>query len=209
MKKLLLLFVLLFIAGLSGLMAQTVELTGFGGYVFPARWSSSYGSLYFNGNAMYGGSLNVGVSRVVDVGFSYTRIDTQVEPEVVGSDYSFSNYQVSENFYMLGVTKNFRINKVASPFVRLNLGGVYLSPKESQYYSYWFFAMGADAGVKVYFSKVIGLMVQAQLMMPVQYGGFYFYGGTGGGGSGVYMSGTLVDFGFTGGLIFRIGKQRN
>lgn len=198
----------LFIAGLSGLMAQTVELTGFGGYVFPARWSSSYGSLYFYGNAMYGGSLNVGVSRTVDVGFSYTRIDTQIEPEVIGSTYYFDNVPVSENYYLLGITKNFRISEVASPFVRFNMGGVYLSPKESQYYSYWFVAVGADAGVKVYFSKVIGLMVQAQLLLPVQYGGFYFYGGTGGGGTGVYMSGTLVDFGFTGGLFFKIGKQR-
>lgn len=206
MKKVILLFSSLFFLGIQGLIAQGIELTGFGGYVLPARWSAYNGSLYFNGNAMYGGSISVGMNRVVDVGFSYTRIDTDVEAEVIGSYYSFEEVPISQNYYMLGFTKNFRVSEIASPYLRFNLGGVYLAPKESDYYSYWFFALGADAGVKVYFHKVVGLMVQAQLLMPVQYGGFYFYGGSGGSGGGVSMSGTLVDFGFTGGLLFRLGK---
>ncbi len=204
-KGLLILFILAF-TGFTGLRSQTVELTGFGGYVLPARWNAYNGSLYFYGNAMYGGSINLGVSRVLDVGFSYTRIDTEVSPESFGSLYYFDNIPVSQNYYMLGFTKNFRVNDKVSPYLRFNLGGVYLSPKESQYYSYWFFAMGADGGVKVYFAERVGLMAQMSLLMPVQYGGFYFYGGTGGSGAGVSMSGTLVDFGFTGGLLFRIGK---
>ncbi len=184
--------------------AQTVEITPFGGYVFPARWSGTYGSLYFNGNAQYGGSISLGVSRTMDIDFTYNRIDTKLSTEYTGDFYyQTEDVPVSENYYMLGFTKNFRINEVVSPFIGLNFGGVYMSPKDTQYYSYWFAAFGADAGVKVYFSKHVGFMAQMQLMMPIQYGGFTFYYG---GGSGLYVSSTLLDFGFTGGLVFRIGK---
>ena len=205
MKKLFLLFLLLLSCQVF-VQAQSIEITPFGGYVFPARWYTSYGSLYFNGNAQYGGMFSLGVSRVMDVDFIYNRIDTKVSPEVNG--YTLDDVDVSQNYYMIGFTKNFRVNEVASPFVGFNLGGMYLAPKTSDYYSYWFFSMGLDAGVKLYLGKHIGFRLQAQMMMPVQSGGFYFYYGTGGGGGNMYVTSTLIDFGFTGGLIFRIGKSR-
>ena len=111
----------------------------------------------------------------MDVDFIYNRIDTKASPDVAG--YPFDDVAVSQNYYLIGFTKNFRANKVASPFVGFNLGGMYLAPKSTEYYSYWFFAMGIDAGVKLYLSKRVGFRLQAQLMMPVQSGGFSFYYG--------------------------------
>ena len=203
MNKIFLLILMLF-AGQVMVRSQNIEITPFGGYVFPARWHAANGSLYFNGNALYGGMISLDVSRVTEVNFSYHRIDTKVLPDVIG--YSFREVPVSQNYYMIGFTKNFRISQSASPFVRLNLGGLYLVPKSSDYYSYWFFAMGLDAGVKLYFSKRVGLLLQAELMMPIQGGGFSFYYGTGGGGTNAYVNATLVDFGVTGGFIFRLGR---
>ena len=204
MKKFFLLFLML-TTGHFFVQAQRVEITPFGGYVFPARWNAANGSVYFDGNAQYGGMLSYGVSDAVDFDLIYNRIDTKLTPQVIG--YSYDAIPLSQNYYMVGITKNFRVSDVASPFVGMNLGGVYLAPKTSQYNDYWFFAMGVDAGVKVYFSKVVGLRLQAQLMMPIQGGGLSFYYGSGGGGSNVYVTSTLLDFGFTGGLIFRIGKK--
>jgi len=185
------------------LRAQHLEITPFGGYVFPVTWNASSGSIYFQGNAQYGGMINIGVSRVIDVDLIYNRIDTKANPSILG--YPTNEIPLSINYMMVGFTKNFRVNNVVSPFLGLNLGACLLYPKSSEYYSYWFFAAGIDGGVKLYFSKYIGLRLQAQLMMPVQGQGFYFYYGTGGGGSGVTFSAPLVDFGFTSGLIFRIG----
>lgn len=186
------------------MMAQPhFEITPFGGYVFPARWNAVDGSVYFHGNAQYGGMFSVGFSRVMDVDFTYNRIDTKADIDTYG--YATGHTDVSENFYLLGVTKNFRVSPVVSPFAGFKMGGVYMAPKDSRLYSYWFFAMGADAGVKVYFSKVVGLKLSAQLLMPVQGGGFTFYYGSAGGGGGAYVTSTLFDFGFNGGLIFRIG----
>jgi hypothetical protein len=204
MKKFFLLTLLMFGAQFF-VQAQKAELTPFGGYVFPSRWSGAYGSVYFNGAAQYGGMLSIATSRVVDFNIIYNRIDTKAEPEAYG--YPLDDFDVSENYYMVGVTKNFRVNEKVSPFASFNLGGVYFAPKNTDYYSYWFFAMGMDAGVKVYFSKVVGIRMQAQLMFPVQYGGFSFYYGSGGGGSSVYVTSTMLDFGFTGGLIFRLGNK--
>jgi hypothetical protein len=204
MKKIFLLTLLIFGAQYF-VQAQKVELTPFGGYVFPTRWSGAYGSVYCNGAAQYGGILSIATSRVVDFNIIYNRIDTKGEPEAYG--IPLDEFDLSENFYMVGVTKNFRVNEKVSPFVSFNLGGVYFAPKNTDYYSYWFFAMGADAGVKVYFSKVVGIRLQTQLMFPVQYGGFSFYYGSGGGGSSVYVTSTMLNFGFTGGLIFRLGNK--
>ncbi|HNW73087.1 MAG TPA: hypothetical protein PKN44_05620 [Bacteroidales bacterium] len=203
MKRTLLTLLILFFA-LYLAQAQRVEITPFGGYVFPTRWNASNGSLYFYGNAQYGGILDIGMSRVVDIELMYNRIDTKASSEAIG--YPNDDVPLSENYYMVGVTKNFRVNPTVSPFLGMSLGGLYLAPKTSQYYSYWFFAMGVNGGAKIYFNKFVGIRLQAQLLMPVQSGGFSFYYGTGGGGSTVYLNSTLFDFGFTGGLIFRIGR---
>lgn len=203
MKRTLLTLLILFSA-LYPALAQHVEITPFGGYVFPARWNASNGSLYFYGNAQYGGIIDIGMSRVVDIELMYNRIDTKASSEAIG--YPYEDVPLSENYYMVGITKNFRVNPTVSPFLGMSLGGLYLAPKTSQYYSYWFFAMGVNGGAKIYFNKFVGIRLQAQLLMPVQSGGFSFYYGTGGGGSTVYLNSTLFDFGFTGGLIFRIGR---
>lgn len=207
MKKYLLTLIAAWICSFAA-NAQTVEFTPFGGYVFPSRWNANGGSLYFYGAAQYGGMLSVGVHPEMDVSFIYNRIDTKVRPDYYSPIGILpASVGVSENYYMLGFTKNFPVKPSIKPFASFNLGGVYLAPKDYNYYSYWFFAMGVDAGAKFYFNKVIGLRLQAQLMMPIQYGGFSFYYGTGGGGTSAYVTSTKLDFGFTGGLIFRLGQK--
>lgn len=203
MKKIFLLVCLVMITQ-AYTRAQHFEITPFGGYVFPSTWHASSGSLYFNGNAQYGGMLSLGASRVMDFDLIYNRIDTKAD---VTGYYASDQVPVSMNYWMLGGTKNFRVSQVVSPFIGFNLGGCVMSPKATDKYdysnyNYWFFAMGADAGVKIYFSKVLGIRLQGQILIPVQSAGFYFSGG----GSSVYLTSTLVQGGFTGGLIFRIGE---
>jgi len=54
--------------------------------------------------------------------------------------------------------------------------------------------------------SIVSASCSGQFCNADQSGGFSFYYGTGGGGSTVYLNSTLFDFGFTGGLIFRIGR---
>ncbi|MFZ4521784.1 MAG: hypothetical protein ACOYNC_08770 [Bacteroidales bacterium] len=187
------------------LRSQGVEVTPFGGYVFPGTMHGSNGDLYVNGNGQYGGMISIGVSRVMDVDFIYNRSDTKAD---FSSYYTLLGYEsqlpLSINYMHVGFTKNFRINPMVSPFVGFNLGGCLFYPKE-EYREAWFFSMGMNAGAKIYFSKRVGLRLQAQAYMPIQGSGYSFMVGTGGSGGGVSLYSTIVQFGFTGGLIFRLG----
>jgi hypothetical protein len=193
------------------LKAQTVEITPFGGYVFPSSLNAEGGDVQFLGNAQYGGAISIGVSRVMDVELTYNRIDTKADINVYNwnNSYNYDQVPLSINYMLIGGTKNFRVSPMVSPFVGMNLGAALFYPKAdagTQYQEAWFFAMGMIGGAKIYFSKRIGLRLQAQMLVPVQGTGFYMFAGTGGSGGGVSVYSTMVQFGFTGGLIFRLGK---
>jgi hypothetical protein len=184
---------------------QKVEISAFGGYVFANTMHGSNGtSVYIHDFAQYGGQLSVAISRVVDLDIIYNRSDTKVD---VTGGYSYNDLDVptSINYMQLGGTKNFRVNPTISPFVGLNIGACLMAPKEI-YPDYWFFSVGMNAGAKFYLSDRLGFRLQAQGYIPIQGAGFTMYAGTGGAGSGVSVYSTIFQFGFTGGLVFRLGR---
>jgi hypothetical protein len=206
MKKYILLAAAIICIPLLLTAQKTVELTPFGGYVFPGTMNAANGDVRINGNGQYGAMLSIGVSRVMDVDLIYNRSDTKADiaPYYIGLGYK-SQIPISINYMHIGFTKNFRMSPVASPFVGFNLGACEFYPKEGNYQDAWFFSMGMNAGAKVYFSKRVGLRLQAQLFMPIQGSGFSFFAGSGGTSGGVSLYSSLVQFGFTGGLVFRLG----
>lgn len=188
------------------LVAQKIEITPFGGYIFPARMNGSGGYVRFEGNAQYGGQLSIAVSRVMDVDLIYQRTDTRAEV-----DYALWPYEevpLSINYMMLGFTKNFRVSKVFCPYAGLNLGACLMAPKQD-YNDVWFFALGIKAGAKIYAGKRIGFRIQGDFLVPVQSSGFTFFVGTGGTGGGVSLYGSMLQIGVSGGLIFRLGHVSN
>ena len=185
------------------MQAQKVEISGFGGYVFPTRMNGSGGYVRFQGNAQYGGMISIATSRVFDLDLLYTRVDTKSEVSYYNVPYE--EVPLSINYIHGGITKNFRINPTISPFVGFNLGACLMSPKRD-YHDTWFFSLGLHGGAKIYVGNRIGFKVQAQLFMPIQGSGFSFMVGTGGAGGGVSLYGTMVQFGLSGGLILRLGR---
>ncbi|MEI6433250.1 MAG: hypothetical protein WCP32_00295 [Bacteroidota bacterium] len=188
------------------IIAQAVEVTPFGGYVFPGTMNANGGEIRFNGNAQYGGMISIAVSRVMDVDLIYNRSDTKADVNsynIIGGN--IWQVPLSINYMHVGFTKNFRINQMVSPFVGLNLGASLFYPKEN-YQEEWFFSMGLNGGAKFYLSKRVGFRLQAQAFMPIQGSGFSFFAGSGGSGGGVSVYSSLFQFGFTGGLIFRLGN---
>jgi hypothetical protein len=187
--------------------AQGVEITPFGGYVFGGTLHGNYGDVHINDNAQYGGMISIGISPSMDVDLLYNRSDTKAEVTYF-TPYNNMSYQeipLSINYMHVGFTKNFRINSTVSPFFGFNLGACLFAPKED-YSDQWFFSTGLNAGAKIYFGKRIGLRLQAQGMVPWQGTGFSMFVGTGGSGGSVSVYSTLFQFGFTGGLIFRLGR---
>jgi len=205
MKRIASLFFLLLLVPLF-MHAQRVEITPFGGYVFPAKMNGSDGYVRFQGNAQYGGMISFATSRVFDIDLIYARSDTKAEVRFY--NWPYEEVPLSINYIHGGVTKNFRINSTISPFVGFNLGACVMSPKRD-YYDVWFFSVGLNAGAKIYVGKRIGFRFQGQLFMPIQGSGFSFMVGSGGSGGGVSLYGTMVQVGLHGGLILRLGKISN
>ena len=189
------------------IFAQRVEVTPFGGYVFPGTMQGDYGDVYLNGNAQYGGMISIAISRVMDVDLLYNRSDTKAGITYFNlvNNLSYQEVPLSINYMHVGFTKNFRVNPTVSPFVGFNIGACLFAPKDD-YADAWFFSMGLNAGAKIYFSKRVGLRLQAQCLVPAQGTAFSMFIGSGGPSGGVSVYSTLFQFGFTGGLIFRLGK---
>jgi hypothetical protein len=208
MKKTILIVSILFCLTFM-LKAQTVEVTPFGGYVFGGTMQGNSGSAFIKDNAQYGGMISFAVSRVMDVDLIYNRSDTKAELNFLTpfQNITYKEIPLSINYMHIGFTKNFRINPKVSPFAGFNLGACAFAPKED-YTDQWFFSVGMNLGAKIYFSKRVGLRLQAQGMVPVQGSGFSMFVGTGGSGGGMSFYSTLFQFGFTGGLIFRLGHIR-
>jgi hypothetical protein len=202
MKKLILIFSVC-LAPMLMQAQRTVEITPFGGYACASRMSGADGYVRFPGNALYGGMLSVGISRVMDFDFIYDRVDTKAQENFI--NYPYQEIPLSINYMMIGCTKNFRINPTISPFIGLKLGACLMAPKSGAYTDDWFFSMGLDAGAKIYFGKHFGIRLQAEALVPIQAAGFTFMVGTGGAGGGMTVSSTMIQVGFTGGLIFRLG----
>ena len=186
-----------------GSYAQTVEISGFGGYMFASRMNGSGGYLRFHDNALYGGQLSVGVSRVMDIDLIYTRTDTRAESYFAYWDYE--SVPLSVNYIMGGFTKNFRVNPTVVPFFGMSLGACVMAPKE-KYEDVWFFAAGMTGGAKLFVGKRFGFRVQGQLLMPVQGSGFTMFVGSGGPSGGISLYGSMLQFGISGGVILRLGN---
>lgn len=202
MKQRLLLLVAAIFAAIF-VQAQTFEITPMGGYVFASKMSGADGYVRFKDNAIYGGMFSIGVSRSFDIDLIYNRIDTKAEVNLVNFPYYESSLSI--NYMNIGFTKNFRINNTVCPFFGFSMGACLMAPKNEYNYDYWFFDFGLSGGAKIYFNKWLGLRLQAQMNVPMQAAGYTFYFGGGGYSSGVSVYSTMVQFGFTGGLIFRFG----
>ena len=185
--------------------AQRVEITPFGGYVFPGTMNADGGEVYFRGNGWYGGMVNIGVSRLFDADVIYTRIDTRADINIYhpiyGNDW---DVPLSVNYFHVGFSKKFPLHPSITPFTGLNIGTCLMAPKE-KYREEWFLSMGFHGGAKAYVSKRVGFRMEGRLMVPIQGSGFSFFAGSGGSGGGVSVYSTLVQFGLDGGLIIRFG----
>ena len=70
-----------------------------------------------------------------------------------------------------------------------------LQPKSTK------FEFGFTGGAKYFFTDRIGIRLQAQLLIPIEWGGVYYSSG----GSVFTTGGSLLQLNFTGGLIVRLG----
>ena len=200
MKKIFLLFIFaLFFK--FGTYAQKVELTPQYGYQFGSKYNYAGGYLKNSGSDHYGLTVGVNASDDITVEFMWAQQNSTVSiKDVVFFPRETDVTDMVANHYQLGAVHMFGYND-ARPFAGLSAGWSTWNPEDPVYSSHTTFTVGLSGGLKYFFSKRVGLRLQGQLLMPVNWGGFYI----GGGGGGITAGGSIIQFNISGGLIIGLG----
>ena len=195
---------ILFVFITSSVFAQ-IEITPQAGYQIGSKYSYNGGYIKLKDSPQFGVTLNVDINDMggqVEVMYAYQNAELRVQ------DYFFYPFEtfisdVVTHHVQFGFIQNFNEDEALRPFAGLSGGFTVFDPSDSFLASRTKFAFGLTGGVKYFFTDRIGMRIQAQLLMPIEWGGVYY---TNGGGV-ITTGGTLVQLNFTGGLIFRLGDS--
>ena len=180
--------------------AQKFEITPQYGYQVGSKWNYYGGYVKLKASDQYGVTANLSLSDNIQGEFFWARQNTSVAvKDVVIYPVEEEVTDASVDHFQLGVIHTFGYSD-ALPFVGLSAGWSTFNPDEPQYNTTTSFSFGFSGGLKYFFSDHIGIRLQGQLLVPVQWGGVYL--GTGGGG--VYTGGSILQLNFSGGLIIAI-----
>ncbi len=186
-----------------------VEITASYGYQFGTKLNYFGGYVKAQGSGQFGISAGMEFSPGMIAKLSYVSMGTELR----GRDIEFTNNieqvisDLQNDWFFLGVQRYFQDGPV-KPFAGAGLGLVVVSPKNINRQEFpnlnlgsgTYFAFNFEAGVNFMFTDNIGLNVQGNLYLPINYGGFV----VGTGGFGISTGSTQIVGGFSGGLVFRI-----
>lgn len=211
MKYTLRVFPILFLALLLNSVkssAQHIDLTVMYGYNFADKFdvSSGYGKISDGGVAT--GILSFGLKEHYDLELYYSRQKADFNFEYYYNNLfnEIKNEPAAVNYIQLGGCRNQRLDAAgkAIGFFGLNMGAAGIVPENDKYDDVWKFAFGLKAGIKYFMSEKVGLRLQTNLQIPVLYTAGSIWVGTGGASVGMSAGSTITQFGFSGGLIFRL-----
>jgi hypothetical protein len=182
-------------------VAQSLAVNVFGGYTFQDKinFSSGYGVIEDGGH--WGGSIEYGVNEYMSAELLYQRMDTRA---VLYGPYRSEAGGLGINYIMVGAVKYTGLGGPVSPYGGLAGGIGVFDGKDFSTSNVVRFAFGLKLGVLFNVSEKIGIRVQGQMLSPVQGAGGGFYFGTGGTGASISTYSTIYQFGFTGGLQYKI-----
>lgn len=203
MKKTILICFLLFVTAMHS-KAQNIEITPFAGYNFADRFSIHGGNARIGDGFSYGGTISIITESDKTIEMSYLRTEMTVSAYSSYWNFDFSDPS-SSNYILLGGSQLFPVNDKFVPYAGAQAGMLILASRNDTYDNIIKLAFGIDAGLKYYLSERIGLRLQANLNFPLTDVGANLWWSSGGGTSvGAGGSIPFVQFGFTGGLIFKI-----
>ena len=180
--------------------AQRLELTPQYGYQVGAKWNYYGGYVKLKSSDQFGLTASLNLNSEVQAEFIWVQQNTSVSiRDVVYFPIEEAVSDMRVNHFQFGVTYKFGYDELV-PFAGMSAGWASFNPDEPEYSTNTRFSLGATGGLKYFFSDHVGIRMQAQLLMPIEWGGVYL----GTGGSGVSVGGTLVQLNFSGGLVLAI-----
>lgn len=109
------------------------------------------------------------------------------------------------HYAMIGGNRLFPTSENLTFFAGMKMGTGTLAFPDREYRNITKFTFGFQGGLKYFATERIGIRMQANLMMPVvSAGGSLWWSPGGGTAVGVSTWSPIVQFGFTGGIIFRL-----
>ncbi|WP_113923090.1 porin family protein [Cognataquiflexum aquatile] len=215
MKKSIILIVFILVSGFG--FAQGIRVNTYAGYVFPDSFDNYYSAnSYVQGQIQDGFRWGVGLEYAVPgnraIELQYKRQDTTApttyrDPNIGSGGLNTSNFEVGINWIMLNFTNYIPVNETVEPFVGGGLGmGIFdvRNPDTGNANNGTKFAWNIRGGSNLWVSENVALRIQASLFSAVQSVGGGLFFGTGGASAGVATYSTMFQFGFDGGLVFRL-----
>jgi hypothetical protein len=208
--------ILLILVGMAGFaQAQSFQIIPMGGYQFPAGVDVSYNAgtglgyiparLRIKGNENYGVGLHVNLPfQDITISASFSNMESEVTIDPYNEPLT-KLFDASQEYWMFGILKEIDMDQLR-PFGGLILGWTTVRPKDSEYQNASKFSVGLEGGVKYFFNDVVGIMVHARLLLPVQWVGAGFTIGTGGTGAGLTTGSSIIQGDVGGGLIIAFGR---
>ena len=180
-----------------------VSLTPMVGWQFGGRAQFYEGDLKIEDNVNFGGLLAVKVGYGTSFEISYSWMGTSAYFKSYVPYLSNRTMDLDVHYIQIGGVKDFKEGPI-TPFGLLSLGLTGFVPEkfDTAVSSEWLFSVALGAGMKIMLSDRIGIRLQGRLLMPMNFGGFGFYAGTGGSGGTVYTTVPIVQGDLSAGLIF-------
>ncbi|MBL7863644.1 MAG: hypothetical protein JNK10_02130 [Cyclobacteriaceae bacterium] len=206
MNKLRILTALLVMLVATTSFGQGLKVTAFGGYTIQDKVYGYYGDLVIGDGGHFGGMLSYEKSSnlSVDLTYSYQSTTFKVNDYSFGTGNASGNYSGSVSYLMIGSSASPDFNAKFAPYGGFMVGAAIFSSKVVS--EQWKFAVGGKLGAIYHVNDKFGIVIQTQLMVPVQGVGFTVGCGTGGCGSGVGTTSSATQLGFTGGVEIKLGN---
>lgn len=217
-KNILLIF---FVVLSSAVFGQGLRVNTYGGYVFDDRVdsyfsSSSYYDGVIKGGFRWGAGLEFHIPGKGAIELQYLRQDTNAptiyqDGGFLGGQIQQTDFNLALNWIMLNGTKYIPVNDMIEPFVGAGIGmGIFAleNPDTNRTSNATKLAWNMRGGTNIWLAENVALRIQASLFSAVQSVGGGFYFGTGGAGAGLSSYSSMYQFGFDGGLVFRIPQQK-
>ena len=198
MKKTIVLSVVLFFMVAAG-YSQHLSVNAFGGYTFRDKINFSNAYTYINAGGMWGASIEGVNAQGTGLEILYQYQSTSTPTTVYIPSQTFSSNTII-SYLLLNFEQYYTANPKIQPYGGLGLGAAFYKSDYQGSTSETKFAWDIKAGVKFKMSSSVGLKIGAQLLSSSQATGTAFYYGY------VYTTyATILQFGFTGGLVFDFG----
>jgi hypothetical protein len=210
--KLMILTILTGYCSVSSGQGVGVDVTAMYGYNFNDKFDVYEGYGEVSDGGVFTGIISFALNPKYDIELYYSRQEAEFDFDYYYNFNGFNtsgkirNEPASVNYIQIGGCRNQALDAVgkAIAFGGINLGTMGLVPEASNYDDIWKFAFGLKAGLKYFFSDKVGMRIQTQMQVPVLYTSGSIWVGTGGASVGMSAGSTITQFGFSGGLIYRL-----